>query len=209
MSYSDDKRQLSEFEWEKEIRKDEERINSYLNELKNFIDLPNEEELIMEKIFKNNSLIPQNSDLNISLSSNNELHEDSAFLVPDDEWRRKDGGDIYILIEQLAAQWNTVLATELPADLIITGIKITSIYGYLLARTSDILNLDEALPALRIALCKRLHSKISEQIGFLHEIAKQAPQLSHTVETHISHIQSIRNKLISLLEKIRKSNSSE
>ena len=203
MSYSDDKRQLSEFDWEKEIRKDEERINSYLNELKNFIDLPNEEELIMKKVFKNNSLIPQNNE-NPSFSSGNDLHEEGGILIPDDEWRRKDGGDIYILIEQLATQWNSVFATELPQELMLIGIKITSIYGYLLARTSDILNLDEELPALRVALCKRLHSKLSDQIGFLYEIAKQAPQLSHTVKTHVSHIQSIRNKLISLLEKIRK-----
>ena len=36
----------NEFDWEKELRKDDERIHTYFRELPSYIDLPNEDELI-------------------------------------------------------------------------------------------------------------------------------------------------------------------
>ena len=48
----------TEFDWEKELRKDDERVHTYLRELPKFIDLPQEEALIFQKIQRREELIP-------------------------------------------------------------------------------------------------------------------------------------------------------
>ena len=47
-----------EFDWERELRKDDGRIHTYLAELPSFIDLPGEEDLIYKRIQRHEELVP-------------------------------------------------------------------------------------------------------------------------------------------------------
>ena len=44
-----------EFEWEKEIRKDDDRVHDYLVELPRYIDLPDEDKVISKRIRRRGS----------------------------------------------------------------------------------------------------------------------------------------------------------
>ena len=197
------KKKRSEFEWEKEIRKDEARINAYMKELRNFIDLPNEEEMIMKKMQKQPELIPQNAEWeNSHFSEMFDDMDDDVFFS--DDWQKKDGADSYILLEKIAYQWCIIQAAELKSELIADGMKIICFLGKVMARTADILDVEtEEMPELKIALAKRVISDVNALIGLLKDIAEKNTRLVRVVITHIEHLQGIREKLIDIIEKMR------
>jgi hypothetical protein len=193
----------SEFDWEKEIRKDEARINSYLKELPNFIDLPNEEEMIMKKLQKHPELIPQNVDWeNISFSEIFDDFDDDFFFS--DDWQKKEGADVYILLEKLAYQWGVVFASALKKEEMPAGLAIICLFGKILARTADILDLDQAeLPNLKIALCKRIAADINKLSGDLKALSERYKKLSSLIDNHQERLQTVREKILDILEKTR------
>lgn len=198
------KNNKSEFDWEKEIRKDEARINSYLKELPNFIDLPNEEEMIMKKLQKHPELIPQNVDWdNISFSEMFDDFDDDFFFS--DDWQKKEGADVYILLEKLAYQWGVVFASALKKDEMPAGLAIICLFGKILARTADILDIDqEELPNLKIALCKRIVADINRLSGDLSAMSERYKKLSSLINNHQERLKAVREKIIDILEKTRK-----
>ena len=52
----------SEFDWEREIRRDERRISKYYRELMYCLDLPGEEEMIYDQLAAHPGLVPAGSD---------------------------------------------------------------------------------------------------------------------------------------------------
>ena len=46
------KDQWDEFAWEKELKKDDRRIEAYMQELPRYIDLPSEDDLIMKRVME-------------------------------------------------------------------------------------------------------------------------------------------------------------
>ncbi len=193
----------NEFDWEREIRKDEARIHSYLKELPNFIDLPNEEEMIMKKLKMQPDLIPQNVDWdNMSFSEMfDNLDEDFFFS---EDWQKRDGADIYMLLEKLAFQWAVIFASELDKENMADGLSIICIFGKILARTADILDVEgNEFSTLKIALSKRIVSDINKLLGELNELSGKQPRLSELINTHRERLQSVREKMIDMLEKLR------
>ncbi|OGV35058.1 MAG: hypothetical protein A2020_11055 [Lentisphaerae bacterium GWF2_45_14] len=197
------KKKRSEFEWEKEIRKDEARINAYMKELRNFIDLPSEEEMIMKKMQKQPELIPQNAEWeNSRFADMLEDIDDDVFF--NDDWQKKDGADSYILLEKIAYQWCVIQAAEIKGELIAEGMKIICLFGKIMARTADILDIEiDEMPELKIALAKRVISDINSLIGILKDTAEKNTRLVRVVISHIEHLQGIREKLIDITEKVR------
>jgi len=197
------KKKRNEFEWEKEIRKDEARINAYMKELRNFIDLPSEEEMIMKKMQKQPELIPQNAEWENGHLPDifDDMDEDVFFS---DDWQKKDGADSYILLEKIAYQWCVIQAAELKGELIADGMKIICFFGKIMARTADILDVEtEEMPELKIALAKRVISDLNSLIGLLKDVAEKNTRLVRVVISHIEHLQGIREKLIDIIEKMR------
>ena len=68
----------SEFDWERELRKDDERINSYMNELSKFIDLPGEEDIILKSLQNHSKAVPQS--INFSPESENGLNGNEVYV---------------------------------------------------------------------------------------------------------------------------------
>lgn len=194
---------MNEFDWEREIRKDEARINTYLNELNKFLDLPDEENLIMKKLQRNPELIPNNAALsNINFSGFSEDDEDD-FLSPE-ELQKKEGADIYMQMQKLAYHWNNVFAAELKPECIPSGMAITCTYGKLLARLADVLDVgQDGLSNLRIALCKRVISELSELAKHFDNLTGEQPEIKPVLDTHYSQLHIIREKLLDLLAKTR------
>ena len=53
------KENWNEFDWERELRKDDARVSTYMSELPRYIDLPDEDGVIMKQIQRRPELIPQ------------------------------------------------------------------------------------------------------------------------------------------------------
>ena len=193
----------SEFDWERELRKDDERINSYMNELSKFIDLPGEEEIILKSLQNHSKPIPQSSNLNPDSEATFEDTENEVYS--NDEWRAKDNAIIYTIVEKLASQWAMYLASRLDQPNMSQGMRILCSYGKLLARISDIIGIDSELPnTLRIALCKRAATIVNDLLGELEVIREGQPDLDKEILSHCRRLQIIREKAIDFLEKLRK-----
>ena len=52
----------NEFDWEHELRKDDERVAAYMDELPRYIDLPAEDTVIMKHIQEKPGLVPTDGD---------------------------------------------------------------------------------------------------------------------------------------------------
>jgi hypothetical protein len=200
-------RNWNEFDWEKELRKDEARINTYMRELPRFIDLPDEEDMIMKKLQKNPELVPQNIDLeSISFSEffDDFISDEESFSTED--WRKRKGASVYLALEKLAHQWCIIFATEINQEHQPLGLKIICLYGKLMARCGDIIDLDsEDCLSLKITLGKRICSNINKLIGELREFSEEIPELHIKIESQIMHLQSTREKVLMMLEEFRKS----
>ncbi|UDQ98542.1 hypothetical protein AAEX28_00295 [Lentisphaerota bacterium WC36G] len=73
------KKNWNEFEWEALIREDEKRIHSYFHELKQFIDLPNEEDMILDNMrTKSNAVNNSNLLTSNEANSSNEINNADA-----------------------------------------------------------------------------------------------------------------------------------
>ena len=62
MPQNPDKEKWNEFDWELELRKDDARVNAYAADLPKFIDLPDEDGVIMNRMRKRPDLAPAGGD---------------------------------------------------------------------------------------------------------------------------------------------------
>ncbi len=199
------KENWNEFDWELELRKDDERISSYMEELPRYIDLPDEDAVIMKQMQRRPELIPQGVEWDgLPIQSLFEdIDYDDEFMTGDD-WQKRDGADVYILLSRLAGQWAESFAGSLNKDAATNGLRILCVYGKLMARTADVLDLDsEDYPALRIALCKRIAYDIDKLIGDFMEIKRVQPGIQTKADGHIAHLQQAREKMLDLVAKLR------
>ncbi len=199
------KESWNEFDWERELRKDDARVNTYMNELPRYIDLPDEDAVIMKQIQRRPELVPQGSDWErMPLQSLFEEIEYDDDYMSSDEWQRRDGADVYMLLGRLAGQWAETFAGSLHKDAVQTGLRILCVYGKLMARTADILDFDsDEYPALRIAICKRISYDIDKLIGEFRAIVKLQPGLQVKAEGHVAHLQQAREKVLDVIAKCR------
>ena len=197
----------SEFDWERELRKDDDRISSYMNELSKFIDLPNEEDIILKSLQNHSKPIPQIMNLSFEQdeqSDDIDSFEDDMFSAGD--WR--NGGDsiIYTIIEKMASQWSLYLASDIGAENQKQGMRILCYYGKILGRALDVLGVEAELPKnLRIALCKRIASCINELIGELNTIKEKQENLSKEIFSHSQRLKIVLEKVLDISEKLRTS----
>ncbi len=199
-------RNWDEFDWEREIRDEETRIHTYMQELRHYIDLPNEEEMIMKRLQRYPELITQSEEFGDMWMSDFFEEFDDDYIFSDD-WRKKDGSDVYLQLEKLAAQWAVIFASALDDKNASAGMRILCLYGKMLARTADILDVTtENYPSLKVALDKRLVNEINKIIGELDALGTSQSRLSIRTEAQKSHLLTIREKLLDILEKSRKQN---
>ena len=150
-----------EFDWEKEIRKDDDRVHDYLAELPRYIDLPDEDKVISRRMRRRGStwedFAPPDED----------DYDDEDDDVPDEDFiRHRDGSDVYSAASKMAIDLTECFAVERDPATAKAMMRALTLLGKLLARSMDILHLEDGdLIAFRIALTKRFLADINELIG--------------------------------------------
>lgn len=194
-----------EFDWEREMRKDEMRINTYMKELPKFIDLPDEESVILKKMQSYPDLIPPDSEWGTYMSGSSDDFDVDDDAPEDENWQDRDGADIYMTFTRLSYHWAIVFASSIRKDCTVQAMRILCQYGKLIARAADILDVEaEELPSLRLALSKRLIAETSAMMKDMKDLSSNQPEISQLTTAHTDKLQELREKLLDLSEKIRR-----
>ncbi len=195
----------TEFDWEAELKKDDARISTYMQELPRYIDLPSEDAVIMKHIQDRPELVPFGGDYKNSslagLFENTDYEEDITFS---EEWQKRDGSDFYIVLGRLSKLWAQHFATLSGRGETVGGMRILCLYGKLMARCADIIDMeDEEYPALRIAIMKRLLADANLLLGEFRSFSSRFPASRAKADFHFEHVIVLREKMLTLLEKYR------
>lgn len=202
------KESWNEFEWELELRKDDERVSEYMKELPRYIDLPAEDAVIMKHIQSRPDLVPHGgvwSPMSQGLFPDDAAQDEDS-LFSSDDWQKHDGAELYIIFGRLARQWSLSFAAEIPKEAIPSGMRILCIYGKLMARSADMVDMEPGENnALKIAICKRLLSDVNMLIGEFGQMQDAGSEgvLKLKTDLHISNLLIMRDKIMALLEKTR------
>ena len=204
MKAPDNRKNWNEFEWEREFRRDENRIHYYFKVLPYFLDLPGEEDIILKKMKLNPELVSQNDNWDdIAPSLFYDDYEEDIFLS--DDWVQKDTAKLYLQLSKLASQWNILFASELKQENLAAGLHITCLYGRALAYAAEMIDADtDEMPAFIICVGKRLHQEINRLAGKMSEMLQPQPELADHISSYVSHLQSLREKLLDLLFQTRR-----
>ncbi|MBE6367588.1 MAG: hypothetical protein E7052_06735 [Lentisphaerae bacterium] len=156
-----------EYTWSAEIRKDEQRIAGYFRALPNCLDLPGEDELIFTKLMSQPELVPTGvSDPQRMLRNEFDYSEEEA-----EEWdaerreaRRRSNFEPSKRLENLAAEWNLLAASQLEKVDLKLILAVTCAFGKLLSRIYNFEETEESdeTLALRISLLKRMLTDLNE-----------------------------------------------
>ena len=152
-----------EFEWEKEIRKDDDRVHDYLAELPRYIDLPDEDKVISKRIRRRGSAW----DDDFAAPPSEDDYDDDYDDVPEEDFaRHRDGSDVYTAASKMAIDLTEYFAVEKDQKAARAMMRALTILGKLMARSLDILRLEDGdLITFRIALAKRFLADLNELIG--------------------------------------------
>ncbi len=166
----------SEFDWERELRKDDERVHTYLQELPKFIDLPQEDALIYRKIQRREELIPHGGVWNFEQNSEEDdpeaREEENAFRST---WFLREGADVYIGCGKLARSVSSLFVIEPGIAGSEAAMCLLVTVGKTMAEMMDVLRLEpDELPNLRIALYKRISADFNTILGYQNELLKAA-----------------------------------
>ena len=188
----------TEFDWEAELKKDDARISTYMQELPRYIDLPSEDAVIMKHIQDKPELVPFGGDYkNSSLAG---LFENTDY----EEWQKRDGSDFYIVLGRLSKLWAQYFASLGGRGETVGGMRILCFYGKLMARCADIIDMEEdEYPALRVAIMKRLLADVNLLLGEFRLFGSKFPASRAKTYFHFEHVIVLREKMLTLLEKYR------
>ena len=151
-----------EFEWEKEIRKDDDRVHDYLAELPRYIDLPDEDKVISKRIRRRGSTWDDDYDA----PSDDDYDDDYDDVPEEDFYRNRDGSDVYMAASKMAIDLTEYFAVEKDQTAARAMMRALALLGKLMARSLDVLRLEDGeLVTFRIALTKRFLADINELIG--------------------------------------------
>jgi len=151
-----------EFDWEKEIRKDDDRVHDYLAELPRYIDLPDEDKVISKRIRRRGSAWDDDFD-----APPDDDYDDDYDDVPEEDFvRHRDGSDVYAAASKMAIDLTEYFAVERDQAAARAMMRAMTLLGKLMARSLDVLRLEDGeLVTFRIALTKRFLADLNELIG--------------------------------------------
>ena len=187
-----------EFQWEREIRKDEMRISGYFRELPTCLDLPAEEELINAQLTANQD---PSAGIAVQLGfADDEADDDSEYGSREKEYH----STVVETLDVLATDWNLLYASKLRSDLLPQGLGTACAYAKLLARTSDFAEpQQECSPELLLSIGKRSLTDLNALAGRLKVLGDMQPDISGEISEHLTMLSEIRDQLISMLDDLR------
>ena len=196
-----------EFDWEKELRKDDERVAAYMDELPRYIDLPSEDAVIMKHIQEKPGLVPSDGDYSGTFLDGMFDSEAESDVDFSEDWQKKDGAEFFIAASRLARLWAQFYAGQSDQRFTVPCIRILCLYGKIMARSGDLIDMaDDDYVPLRVALVKRLLADVNDQMGqftALTEIIPDSADCAECADFHFDSLLTFREKLLVLLKKYR------
>lgn len=202
------KEHWSEFDWEQELRKDDARVNAYFQELPRFIDLPAEDEIIYRHIQRKKSLAPTGEPWPMKLPPKEELSPEEAEEERkrwDEEWQKRPGASVYILCGRIVRKFCTVFAekTTRPEESE-SVVKILTVLGRIMARVTDVIELEPGeMPALKIALCKRLAADSNEILGLMEPLSRTDEETAEILHLAREEVLHLREDVLAIIRETR------
>jgi len=175
-------------QWEQEFHSEDVKINAYINELSNCIDMPNENEIIYDNLHKQNMLLHEPLDYKYE-----EDHQDDLFSIEDID--SECDFEIYYEIGKLAESFinTTINHKVMLSDEVLETMHIM---GNFISGHLDFINVDEMeLPALRSALLQKSHFMINKLI-------KNVDKIKSSIIRPVAEFDILINKILTLREKI-------
>lgn len=204
MDYSSNNQNWNEFRWEKEIRQDEKRIRQYFRILPACLDLPDEEDSIISKLMSQPDMVPSNADFKNAEHSLDVFFEGDEEHLDISDLKECRYSDIYLNLHKLSLEWNIIFIHDLRQSLRRSGLAATCTLGRLLARSIDIIELDNAqMPQLKISLLKRILSSINDLLGQINSLSRQQSSLNDKMDIFNQQLHNIREKTIKILHETR------
>jgi hypothetical protein len=194
----ENRKNWSEFEWERELQRDERRINSYFGELPTYIDLPGEEDVIIKKLMSRPELVPVGKDWPGPFFGGSDEDPDGFFDFSD--WRYEKDAGMIVCLQTMAFDWNRCFAADISDRSFTTGMAITCLFGKLLSRTVELLSSGDDLPQLSRCICKHLCADINNLIGLYRKLKRNHPTATYC-DTFISGLLEVREKIVDRLHK--------
>jgi hypothetical protein len=197
------KKNWSEFDWGKELKKDEQRIHEYFSELNTYLDLPGEEEFIMKKLMSKPELVPARpDDEELPFES---FYEDNYELMMNSEWRRDKNG-IFPQLEQMGREWTLIFSAECSGHDFTAGMNILCRFGKLLTRNIDFIeiNTGDESPALKRAVLKRLYAETNQLMGAFNDFKPRRRKLLSLIENFSLRLQQLREQIFDTINEVGK-----
>lgn len=195
----------NEFDWERLLREDDERVNKYFNELPRYMDLPGEDNLIVEKIRKDGIPVPEPGRYGDYAADFLSDAEGGDFLNPDAERFKREGTDIYLLAGKITRELAIIFSEEKnPFDSRLLA-RILCILGRIMARSNDIVELvDPEFKSFKIAICKRLGYDINTITGILESLdTSENPEKATATAYAVAELQLMRSRVTNIISRLR------
>ncbi len=196
----------TEFDWEVELKQEDENINSYTAKLSNYLDLPNESEVIWKHLshtssMPGNTFLSNRDDFDLddldNLDNLDNLDDDLFF----DSVDQKSDSEIYLEIESLASEFSRLISTVIDVKATSIGVKVLCFYGNTISKILDIEELGESeMPALKRALAKRIVANINSILGCLNVLLSKEcfKKNIDILENQISRLFELRMKILNI-----------
>ena len=185
-------KQWTILDWEEQFRMEEANICAYFEEIPKYVDLPDEDELIISKL-KERKLLLEDSAL---LESVSDFDFEEEFL--EEELNAGKSSSLYYEIGKITESFCDFLACSDNFDRF-CGLGILYAAGRMISIHLNIVQLDDnEFPELKRALLKRQFFLLNKIIGFLEGEKLRIGRLSEQVEDFIVKFHGIREKFVDL-----------
>ena len=190
------KPEWNEADWEKEICRDEGRINRYFHDLPVCIDLPDEEEFIFADIASIPELIPGNT----TSEEWKKLRrfEDGPDSEEDDSFEQcKSDDECIALLDKLSVNWSLLAVDKLDRQLWLKSAGITCGFAKLI---SSVENFNAADKNAELALKKILGKRMLKDLDMLSDLLSATGAVQKSIQHETESFANSLARLRALLE---------
>jgi hypothetical protein len=189
--------QPTEFGWEAIFKKDDAQIRKYMAMLPQYIDIPGEDSIILERIEGEEKI----SSFEYA-GWQTDFSEDEDLLA--DEW---DAGRGTGILKKVAARsrhllliQNALISEEDGAD----AMRAIGIFAIITGRLISAINACDESPAFALAHCKRTHEHVNELESMFRKMRSAQPNISRLLDREISALSEISEMISEWIFEIRK-----
>jgi len=190
--FNDMNNSFDEFFWEQELKKEDAKMHFFMSEIPSVIDLPNEYELLLNKVQKKIEFSTSFSVFQADDDFFDDFTESEIFAMPE-EWKNSKWYVIYSEFERLLENWRLFY---IESDCGIEGIGILCVYAKLISLTVNLINFaDDGQVELEKAVSKRIIRHVNTILNILEN--KKILEFTQT-EYHIQKLLEIRTMVVNV-----------